>query len=434
MITILSFSGRPDGNSIRVANVVAEAIGKENTQIIDFSEVNVEPCNHCHCDCFLPEGKCPATDDVVDIYQKIMDSEQVFFILANYCGYPNAKYFAFNERSSSYFLRNRELLAKYLAVPKKFIVISNSNQEKFTELMQYQVSNGTTPEMLFLSSGKFKVSSFAGNLMDVSEAWSLVTTFARTTVTKISDCIYLFDDNHEATGYLVVGDEKALVIDTMNGLSNVLQLVRTITDLPVMVVNTHGHCDHIFGNIYFQEAYIHKNDLILANEHSCFPEFTGMCKQYGMAMPPFQTIEHGEVIDLGGATLEVILTPGHTPGSICLLYREERVLFTGDAINCHLWMQLDNSLSIRELAENLEHLLYLKEHADKILHGHARGYEPISLLQELYEGARELAEHPELSENDPDYPWFGGIAKQHPLGNGNKVICYKPENIERNKL
>ena len=277
MITILSFSGREDGNSIRVANVIAEAIGRENTQIIDFSKANIEPCGHCHCDCFLPEGKCPVGDDVVDIYQKITESEQVFFVLANYCGYPNANYFAFNERSSSYFLRNRELLAKYLAVPKKFIVISNSNQEKFTELMQYQVSNGTTPEMLFLSSGKFKVSSFAGNLMDVPEAWSLVTTFARTTVTKLSDRIYLFDDNHEATGYLVVGDEKALVIDTMNGLSNVLQLVRAITDLPVMVVNTHGHCDHIFGNIYFEEAYVHKNDLSLAAEHSSFPEFTAMC-------------------------------------------------------------------------------------------------------------------------------------------------------------
>ena len=179
MITILSFSGRPDGNSIRVANTIADAVGKDNTQIIDFSEITVEPCHNCHCDCFLPEGKCPVEDDVVGIYKKIMESERVFFVLANYCGYPNAKYFAFNERSSAFFLRNHELLAKYLAVPKKFIVISNSNQDKFTELAQYQVPEGSTPEMLFLSSRNFNVSSFAGNLMDNREAWSLVTTFAR---------------------------------------------------------------------------------------------------------------------------------------------------------------------------------------------------------------------------------------------------------------
>jgi len=429
MITILSFSGRPDGNSIRVANVIADAVGKDNAQIIDFSTANIEPCNHCHCDCFLPEGKCPVNDDVVSIYEKIMQSEQVFFIVANYCGYPNAKYFAFNERSSAYFLRNRDLLKKYLEVPKKFVVISNSNQDKFTELMQYQVPQGTTPDILFLSSGKFKVSSFAGNLMEVPEAWSLVTTFARATVKKMSEHIYLLDDNHEATGYLVVGSQKALVIDTMNGLVNILQIARTITDLPIMVVNTHGHCDHIFGNIYFEEAYLHKDDLALAKEHSSFPEFHSMCEQYGMTMPPFVTIEHGEVIDLGDATLEVLLTPGHTPGSICLFYREERVLFTGDAINCHLWMQLENSLSIAELANNLEKLLPLTSQADKILHGHAQGYEDISLLQELYEGARELAEHPELIKKDPDYHWFGGVAKQHPFGDGTKVICYSQDKL-----
>lgn len=179
MITILSFSGRPDGNSVRVAGAVADALGKENTQIIDFSDVRVEPCNHCHCDCFLPGGSCPVEDDVVDIYKKIMQSEQVYFVLANYCGYPNAKYFAFNERSSGFFLRNHELLIQYLAIPKKFIVISNSNQEKFTELMQYQVPQDTQPEMLFLSSGKFKVSSFAGNLMEVPEARELVEKFTK---------------------------------------------------------------------------------------------------------------------------------------------------------------------------------------------------------------------------------------------------------------
>ena len=177
MITILSFSGRPDGNSTNVAKVIAECHTGKDVQIVDFSQANVEPCNHCHCDCFLPNGKCPVEDDVVSIYEKIMQSEQVYFIVANYCGYPNAKYFAFNERSSSYFLRNRELLSRYLNIPKKFIAITNSNLDKFTELMQYQVPQGTQPEMLFLSSGKFKVSSFAGNLMEVPEAKELVEKF-----------------------------------------------------------------------------------------------------------------------------------------------------------------------------------------------------------------------------------------------------------------
>lgn len=179
MITIISFSGRPNGNSMGVANVIKECFSGHEVQIVDFSEAKIEPCNHCNCDCFLPDGECPVKDNVVDTYAKIMESEQVFFILANYCGYPNAKYFAFNERSTSYFKRNRELLGQYLAVPKKFITITNSNMDKFTELMQYQVPNGTTPEMLFLSSGKFKVSSFAGNLMEVPEAKAMVEEFVK---------------------------------------------------------------------------------------------------------------------------------------------------------------------------------------------------------------------------------------------------------------
>lgn len=179
MITIISFSGRPGGNSMGVAKKIEKCFDGNEVQIVDFSEVTVEPCNHCSCDCFQSNGECPVKDDVVDIYKTIMQSEEVYFIVANYCGYPNAKYFAFNERSSGFFRRNRELLAQYLAVPKKFVVISNSNMDKFKELMQYQVTNGTEPEMLFLSSGKFKVSSFAGNLMEVPEARQMVEEFVK---------------------------------------------------------------------------------------------------------------------------------------------------------------------------------------------------------------------------------------------------------------
>lgn len=179
MITIISFSGRPNGNSMGVANVIGECLQGKEVQIVDFSELSVEPCNHCNCDCFLPSGACPVQDDVVSVYEKIMQSEEVYFILANYCGYPSAKYFAWNERCTAFFKRNREVMAKYMAVPKKFVAITNSNMDKFTELMKAQVPNGTEPEMLFLSSGKFKVNSLAGNLMEVPEARELVKEFVK---------------------------------------------------------------------------------------------------------------------------------------------------------------------------------------------------------------------------------------------------------------
>jgi len=247
-------------------------------------------------------------------------------------------------------------------------------------------------------------------------------------VKQLSEHIYAMDDQG-ATGYVVLGKEKALVIDTMNASDDLKAVVRTITKLPLMVVNTHGHGDHICGNIFFEEAYIHPADLPLALEFASYPDFVEEINKHGLSMPPFKELPEGTVIDLGGATLDVILLPGHTQGGICLLYREERVLFTGDGINCHLWMQLDHSLQLKELKKSLENISWVKEKADKILHGHTMDYNDISLFDELYKGVKDLVEHPELAESDADYNWFGGVAKQHVFGEG-KVICYTPEKLK----
>ena len=245
----------------------------------------------------------------------------------------------------------------------------------------------------------------------------------RIKVKQLNPHVYLMDDAGESTGYVVVGDKKALVIDTMNGHEDVKAVVREITDLPITVVNTHGHCDHIFGNIFFEEAYLHPADLSLAEKHANFEDFVAETKEKGLSMPPFREIRGGDVIDLGGLTVEVIDLPGHTAGSILLLLKEDRILFTGDAVNRHLWLQVDDSLLPEEALRALDKVMYLKEEADRILHGHAKDFEPISLLEELHEGLRELAEG--HTEEDKDYSWFGGPAKQHPYGDGNSVVVYR---------
>lgn len=251
----------------------------------------------------------------------------------------------------------------------------------------------------------------------------------RIKVKQLTEHVYLMDDAGESTGYLVVGNEKALIIDTMNGYGDVKAVARTLTKLPLMVVNTHGHGDHICGNVYFEEAFLHPAEFALAEQFVNYPEFVEELEKHGLTMPPFREIQDKDIIDLGGATVEVVLLPGHTAGGICLLYREERLLFTGDGINCHLWMQLDHSLQMKELKKNLEKISWVKEKADKILHGHARDFEDISLFDELYKGVSDLVAHPELAETDPDYNWFGGVAKQHVFGEG-KVICYSMDKLK----
>lgn len=247
--------------------------------------------------------------------------------------------------------------------------------------------------------------------------------------------IHLMDEAHEATGYLVLGKDRACVIDTMNGYCDVSRAVRDITDLPLTVVNTHGHPDHIFGNVYFDEAYLHPADRELARRFTENPDFLEACREYGLRMPPFRDILPGDVIDLGGRTLEVFALPGHTPGGILLLLREEGVLFTGDSVNHHLWMQIDGCMPLTAFAAELDKVMFLQERAEIILHGHGREWDDISLLQCMRDGVEEICQG--KTENDGPYRWFGGVARCHPFAcrkdrhyqQQEHVICYRPDNI-----
>ena len=132
-------------------------------------------------------------------------------------------------------------------------------------------------------------------------------------IREVRPCIFLMDEAHEATGYLVIGKEKACVIDTMNGYNDLYRAVRKLTDLPLVVVNTHGHPDHIFGNLYFEEeAFLPPADLPLAASFAEDPEFLAFAREKGRSMPPFRELLPGSRIDLGGRTLEA-----HAPEARC---------------------------------------------------------------------------------------------------------------------
>ncbi|MBO4788849.1 MAG: alpha/beta hydrolase fold domain-containing protein [Lachnospiraceae bacterium] len=254
-------------------------------------------------------------------------------------------------------------------------------------------------------------------------------------IKQLKPYLYLLDEEHQATGYLVIGENKAVLIDTMNGLTNLRAEVEKLTDKPVMVVNTHGHPDHVFGNVYFDEAYIHPKDVEMAQSFTKSEEYRRVFTDKGLFMPPFKPIQGGDVIDLGGKTLEVYDLPGHTAGGILLLLKEDRILFVGDGINHHLWMQLDSCMPISEYVKELDKVMFLEKEADVILHGHAQDYDDISLLRCVRNACAEIAEG-KTAEDEP-YPWFAGVGKKHriPLMPGkhyqqsDSVICYDPENV-----
>jgi glyoxylase-like metal-dependent hydrolase (beta-lactamase superfamily II) len=180
---------------------------------------------------------------------------------------------------------------------------------------------------------------------------------------KVADNVWCIDDHGNDNIYLVIGTKKALLIDTGVGFGDLKSYVNTLTDLPIEVVNTHAHPDHSGGNYRFDEVYVHPKDLKTADSYS---EKEGQ----NYKQPKLIPVEEGYVFDLGDRKIEVISVPGHTPGSICLIDRNNKQLFTGDNDNTHVWLFLDVSAPVEKYMQSLEHLMTYGKDFNKLFIGH----------------------------------------------------------------
>jgi glyoxylase-like metal-dependent hydrolase (beta-lactamase superfamily II) len=163
--------------------------------------------------------------------------------------------------------------------------------------------------------------------------------------------------------YLVVGDDRAALIDTGMGVANIREVVDSLTDKPVTVLLSHAHWDHVGGNTLFEEIFIHpaeagdieggfSNERLrkwFAPEQLTGPLPPGVSLET-LAIPPSRatgTLSDGQVVDLGGRQLEVLHCPGHSPGGIVFLDRANGVLFSTDlAYQGFLYAYQGRSLSI----------------------------------------------------------------------------------------
>jgi len=134
--------------------------------------------------------------------------------------------------------------------------------------------------------------------------------------------------------YLIHSKDNELIIIDAPVNNGVISEYITKRDLqPVVLINTHGHIDHIFGNAYFKERYnlsigIHEDDipLIHLDWNATSPSYPDDYQSVDADI----ILSDGDDVELSGSHLKVIHTPGHSPGSICLLLGN--VLFSGDTI------------------------------------------------------------------------------------------------------
>lgn len=178
--------------------------------------------------------------------------------------------------------------------------------------------------------------------------------------------------------FLLVGRERALLIDTGFGTGNLKAEVERVTQLPVMLVNTHADGDHIGCNHQFSVCHMHP------------AEFDRYAQKKGPEVQAPKPLWEGDVIDLGGRALEILLIPGHTPGSIALLDRENRMLFSGDTIQDGSIYMFGPGRNLPAYIASLERLQGEAALFDAIHPSHGSVTLGSAVITPLLEGARQI--------------------------------------------
>jgi len=199
-----------------------------------------------------------------------------------------------------------------------------------------------------------------------------------------------------ASIFLLIGDEKAMVIDTGIGIGDLKGFIRRLTDKPLMVCYTHDHQDHVGGASQFDNAWVHPRDMvdfatgggaglglerrlkyiryIAERQKGTYPyNLEEDVTEWGPC-PPLHPLEDEQVIDLGNRRVTVYHCPGHSPGSVAFLDENTRSLFHGDAWNCNLGLRgapgTHRFVSIEKALYYLKRMRDLRTKYDRCYNGH----------------------------------------------------------------
>lgn len=240
-----------------------------------------------------------------------------------------------------------------------------------------------------------------------SDGWYCVYDLGRGTFALYEDGQY-----EESICYLLLGDREALLIDTGNGIGNLRAQVRALTSLPIRVVNTHCHIDHVGSNYLFDGVaafddpagitrrtaalgYLHEKARTYIGHPLVWKPYPALFEPATFSIPPYRVnhwLRDGETIDLGGREVQVLHTPGHSPDSVCLLDRGARMLFLGDLFytgQIYTWL-LGGDLE--QLVASYDRLVALFPEYDLVMPAHNEPAIGKEILLTVAAGARSILE------------------------------------------
>ena len=170
------------------------------------------------------------------------------------------------------------------------------------------------------------------------------------TIDQIDEDTYIISEYRhweETHCYLLNGSKRSLLIDTGLGICNIYDKVLKLTDNPVTAVATHIHWDHIGGHTYFPDFYAHEDEITWLNggfplsmkqikdmvvDRCNLPEGYDVQEYKFFQGNPTRILKDNDCIDIGGRCIQVLHTPGHSPGHMCFWEKERGNLFTGDLV------------------------------------------------------------------------------------------------------
>lgn len=253
----------------------------------------------------------------------------------------------------------------------------------------------------------------------------------------VSDHIIRIKDPSHTAMYLLIGTGKAFLIDTGCGYKGLNSFIRSLTDLPVTVLLSHGHMDHASGIYEFDEVYMNQEDKELFEIHAD----PSVRKEYLLARCPevydpsffqekrdmtFHPIKDNEVFDAGSFQIHAISVSGHTQGSMVFVIPKLHTAIFGDAIGPDTLMMERECPPLTTYLSALKHLSHIQSQWNIVLRFHGTCQSDPSILSNMITLAEKV-----LNREDDHIPISDSRVRMFPGLDPAVDHCYLAQSKEK---